>query len=141
MSSQRMSRVNELMRRELGNAILRYVDDIDVSILTVTRVDTAPNLRHANVYISVRGEEDVRINAMRSLRRIRANMQDHISSVLTLKYTPKLRFVEDPSLAIGGHVLEVLEELDQESPLEDDFPFDEMPDPAEGDHDPKEGGQ
>lgn len=115
------------MRREIGTCILRFVEGVDVSILTVTRVDTAPNLRHANVYVSVRGEQDVRTAAMRDLRRIRAEVQDHIAKVMTLKYTPKLRFVEDASLAIGGHVLDVLNELDQESPLADDEYLNEPP--------------
>ncbi len=138
MSSQRISRVNELMRREIGTAILRFVEEVDVSILTVTRVETAPNLRHASVYVSVRGEDDVRKAAMRNLRRIRAVIQDHISSVMTLKYTPKLRFIEDPSLAIGGHVLDVLNELEQERPIaEDDFPDD----PAAGADDASAGRQ
>ena len=119
MSSQRIARVNELMRRELGIAILRETTGIDVARVTVTRVDTAPNLRTARVHISVMGDDDEREEVMRQMRHARATLQNHIGSTLNLKYTPKLRLVEDRSLQTGGHVLDVLNELNPLNPAED----------------------
>ncbi len=111
MISQRISRVNELMRRELGLAILREAPGGDTAKLTITKVDTAPNLRSAKVYISVRGSDEERELVMRHMRHIRADLQKHIGANLNLKYTPKLRLVEDRSLRTGGDVLDVLNEL------------------------------
>jgi ribosome-binding factor A len=129
MSSQRIERVNELMRRELGPVILRLATGVDVSTITVTRVDTAPNLRTARVLVSIRGDEEARTETMRCLRHIRADMQEHIGRHLNLKYTPVLRLVEDASQQLGGHLLDVLNELKAEdgsdsSDLEDLDPRD-----------------
>lgn len=102
------------MRRELGPVILRLATDVDVSTITVTRVDTAPNLRNARVLVSIRGDEETRAEVMRCLRHIRSDMQEHIGRHLNLKYTPVLRLVEDASQQLGGHLLDVLNELKAE---------------------------
>ncbi|MDA1044361.1 MAG: 30S ribosome-binding factor RbfA [Verrucomicrobia bacterium] len=116
MSSQRIERVNELMRRELGVAILRDAPGVDVARVTITRVETAPNLRTARVYISVLGNDQERADVMRHMRQVRASLQSHIGSNLNLKYTPILRIVEDRSLQTGGQVLDILNALEPTNP-------------------------
>ncbi len=124
MSSQRIARVNEMMRREVGNAILRLdgEEGFDVAAVTVTSVDTSPNLRQARVNISILEHHDDREAMMRVLKRHRADIQHQISRHLVLKYTPKLMFVFDSGIEKGAHVLDLLNELTGAEPDEPDTP-------------------
>jgi ribosome-binding factor A len=114
MPSQRITRVNELIRREVGTALFRFVHDqnFDMSAVTVTRVTTNPNLRGATVYVSIRDHQDDRKAMMSLLRKHRTEFQEHIARHLTLKYTPRLRFQLDESIERGDRVLDVLARMD-----------------------------
>jgi ribosome-binding factor A len=118
MASQRITRVNELIRREISGALFRLMNerDFDMSAVTVTRVITNPNLRAATVFVSIRDHEDDRKAMMNLLRKHRREMQELIARHLTLKYTPRLRFQLDDSIEKGDHVLDVLAQIDHEEP-------------------------
>lgn len=110
MSERRMTRVNESIRRELGEALFRLMNEnaFDLSAVTITHVVTAPNLRHARVLVSIRDHEDERPRMLSLLRRHRVQMQALINRNLGLKYTPKLAFELDTSVERGDHVLDIL---------------------------------
>ena len=68
MSSARMRRVDEAIREVLADAIAKHVKDPRVGFVTVTDVDTSPDLRHARVFISAMGDEDARQATLDGLR-------------------------------------------------------------------------
>jgi ribosome-binding factor A len=125
MAQDRLTRVNELLRREIGTQLPRILQHAacDVATITITHVAASPNLRAARVLVSVRGDEAAQRQALRALRRHRVQFQDAVSRDVTLKYTPKLQFELDTSLRSGDHVLDVLAELREreaeETPEED----------------------
>jgi len=121
MAHRRIDRVNELIRREIGNALFRLVHerDFDLSAVTVTHVETSPSLRHAQVYISIRDHRDDRKAMLDMLRKHRSEIQQQIASNLVLKYTPRLSFKIDTSLERGDHILELLSEIEPDIPPED----------------------
>ncbi len=114
MSSTRMIRVNELLKREIAVDIPRLFahTDFDTGAITVTRVETAPDLRDAAVYISIFGHEDKRKDMIRFLNRNRKDVQAKMSRHVIIKYTPRLHFKLDTSIENGDRVLEILSELD-----------------------------
>ena len=114
MSSGRIIRVNELLKREIADDILRLFSStkFDTGSITVTRVETAPDLRDANVYISIFGHEEERIEMIRFLNRHRKDVQTRLSKNVKIKYTPRLHFKHDSSLEDGDRVLGILSELD-----------------------------
>jgi ribosome-binding factor A len=116
MSKDRLTRVNELLRREIGLALYHVMPDsvFDISAITVTHVQTSSNLRSARVSVSIRDHEQEREQMIGALRHRRAAIQAIISRNVVLKYTPKLEFVLDLSLEKGDHVLGLLHELDLE---------------------------
>lgn len=118
MSADRMARVNALLLREIGDAVGRLVhdDSFNRAAATITRVETARNLRTAKVWVSVVGTPEEQQAHMRVLRRHRAIIQGAINADLHIKYTPVLRFELDPSLQSGDRVLAVLDELAHASP-------------------------
>lgn len=114
MAVDRMKRVNELLRREIGEALLRLLSgqSVDTSAFSVTRVTTSRNLRYARVMISIRDHQNERDNMMALVKRQRKAIQDQINRDLSLKYTPKLSFELDTSVEAGDRVLDILTHLD-----------------------------
>ena len=118
MSIDRMKRVDEMIRREISQIMYRLVEEseLDRAAVTVTRVETARNLRTSRVYVSIRDHEDEREQMLSVFKRHRIEMQAHLNRVLNLKYTPKLIFRLDGSVEQGDRVLDVLLHLDEELP-------------------------
>ena len=114
MPSGRIIRVNELLKREIANDILRLFSGshFDTGSVTVTRVETAPDLRDANVHISIFGHEDERSEMIRFLNHHRKDIQARMSKHVKIKYTPRLHFKLDTSIETGDRVLGILSELD-----------------------------
>ncbi len=127
MSVDRLKRVNELLRREIGEALYHVMKeaDFDMSAVTVTHVITSRNLRHARVLVSIRDHKNERQRMLGHIRRHRREIQAMINRDLVLKYTPKLSIELDESVERGDHVLEVLSEL--AGAAGEELPFDEPP--------------
>lgn len=90
-----MRRVDEAVREVLSDAIATEVKDPRVGFVTVTAVDTAPDLRHAKVFISVLGDAPVRARSLDGLRSAHGYLQRRVAAELRLKHTPTLTFVYD----------------------------------------------
>lgn len=122
MSSTRIIRVNELLKREIAVDIPRLFinTDFDTGSITVTRVETAPNLRDATVYVSIFGHEDERKRMISFLNQHRKDIQSRMSKHVVIKYTPRLHFKLDSSIETGDRVLGILETLDIPEETEQD---------------------
>ena len=116
-----MVRVNELLKREIAEDIQRHFhgSDIDTAALTITRVECSPDLRDANVYVSIFGHEDEHTQLIQLLNRRRQEITRMVIKKVKLKYTPRLQFHLDGSLAQGDHILKLLHELETDEPTED----------------------
>ena len=95
MPTERMRRVNEVMREVLGEAISGDLQDPRIGFVTVTAVETSPDLRSARVYVSVLGSEDERDDTLAALRSSHGILQAAIAREARMKYTPKLTFHYD----------------------------------------------
>ncbi|OGV68453.1 MAG: ribosome-binding factor A [Lentisphaerae bacterium RIFOXYB12_FULL_65_16] len=117
MSLERMRRVNELIRRELGELCEREIAPNLQGLLTITQIQTAPDLRQAVVYVSVMGDEAQHRHALRLLLKRRAWLQHELNQRVQLKYTPVLTFKLDRAGAQADRVLSILEEIDPHEPV------------------------
>jgi ribosome-binding factor A len=97
MPSDRIRRVNEAVREVLSEAITTELKDPRVGFVTVTSVDTSPDLRHARVFVSVLGEDRQREDSLAGLASSHGYLQSRVASRLRLKHTPTLEFEYDPS--------------------------------------------
>src|SRR3954453_9453066 len=93
--SDRMRRVNEAVREVLSDALTQDLKDPRVGFVTVTAVDTSPDLRHARVFVSVLGDEDEREDSLLGLQSAHGFLQRRVADELRLKHTPQLVFDED----------------------------------------------
>ncbi len=98
MSAGRMRRVDEAVRAVLSDAIAKGLLDPRVGFVTVTAVNTSPDLRHARVYVSVLGDEHARTETLEGLRSAHGFLQGRVAAELTLKHTPTLTFEYDESV-------------------------------------------
>jgi ribosome-binding factor A len=90
----RMRRVNEVMREVIGSAISSELEDPRIGFVTVTAVDTSPDLRSARVYVSVLEESD-REATLAALRSSHGVLQAAIAREMRIKRTPTLSFHYD----------------------------------------------
>ena len=114
MNTRRMTRVNELLKREIGGILFRIMNEnnFDLSAVSVTHVITSPDLRKARVLVSVRGPEEAKKTMLSLLRRHRPQIQAAIAEAVILKYTPRLLFALDSSLERGDRILNILNHLE-----------------------------
>jgi ribosome-binding factor A len=112
MRTGRMRRVDEAMRAVLSGAIATDLKDPRVGFVTVTGVKTSPDLRHAQVYVSVLGSEPERADSLLGLRSAHGYLQRRLADELTLKHTPSLSFHYDESVDHGMRISALVNELE-----------------------------
>ena len=110
MTSDRMRRVDEAMREVLSSAIQSELKDPRIGFVTVTAVDTAPDLRHARVFVSVFGSEGERRRSLQALGHAHGYLQQRVAGELRLKHTPTLDFAYDDSSERGLRIAQLLDE-------------------------------
>jgi ribosome-binding factor A len=113
MSSGRMRRVDEAMREVLSGAITSELKDPRVGFVTVTAVETSPDLRHARVFVSVLGDAGVRRRSLDGLRSAHGYLQRRVADELHLKHTPTLDFAYDDTAERGQRIQELLAEAEE----------------------------
>ncbi len=106
----RLQRVNELIKRELGELIQRECQ-FPSQLVTVQEVDITPDLKHAHVYISIIGADEDRHASMNVLHTARVQLQAGLAKRVVLKFTPHLHFKLDEAAERGDRVLNILSEL------------------------------
>ncbi len=108
--SDRMRRVNESVRQVLSEA-LPELKDPRIGFVTVTGVETSPDLRHARVFVSVFGPERKREATLAGLAAAHGILQARIARELRLKRTPQLAFAYDRSVEEGARMSKLIDDL------------------------------
>ena len=109
----RMRRVNEALREVLSEGI-GSLKDPRIGFVTVTGVDTSPDLRQAIVYVSVLGTEKKRDATLAGLQSSHGVLQSRVNSELHLKRTPQLTFEYDPTVERGVRLSRLIDELNED---------------------------
>jgi len=107
--ADRMRRVNEAVREVVSARLAEGLGDPRIGFVTVTSVETSPDLRHARVYVSVLGDEDARAETLTGLESAHGVLQLALARDLRMKHTPALQFVWDESIDRGMRITEILE--------------------------------
>lgn len=112
MASNRIGRINEEIQRELAN-LLRELKDprVQKTMLSITRVETTPDLRYAKVYVSLLDKEYTK-ETLAGLKSSAGYLRRELGRSLQLRYTPELQWQADDSITHGAHILDILSKLD-----------------------------
>ncbi|HVH50569.1 MAG TPA: 30S ribosome-binding factor RbfA [Gaiellaceae bacterium] len=108
--SERMRRVNESVRQVLAEA-LPELKDPRIGLVTITGVDTTPDLRHATVYVSVLGSLRKQKATLQGLEAAHGMLQGKLARELRMKRTPHVTFEYDPSVERGVRMTQLIDEL------------------------------
>jgi ribosome-binding factor A len=116
VTSRRIERINHLLRQEIAELLTREVKDstLNEAMISITDVDTSPDLRSAKVYFSVYGDDDEIQAASDHLKRASGFLYHNLKERLDLRYTPHLEFVLDPSLARGDRIMRLMRTIEEE---------------------------
>ncbi|HWS42662.1 MAG TPA: 30S ribosome-binding factor RbfA [Pseudoflavonifractor sp.] len=112
MSNNRIGRINEEIQRELSNMIRTVKDPRVHGLVSITAVETTPDLRYAKVFVSVLDKSDVN-EVVKGLKSAGGYLRRELGGALSLRYTPELIFERDDSIDKGAHILELIEKLDK----------------------------
>jgi ribosome-binding factor A len=110
--ADRMRRVNEAVREVVSARLAEGLRDPRIGFVTVTSVDTTPDLRQAKVYVSVLGTDEERAETLAGLESAHGLLQQAGATELRMKHTPTLQFVFDESIDRGMRISELLDESD-----------------------------
>ena len=108
MASNRIGRINDEIQRELSG-LMRSLKDprLQSGLLTITHVDTTPDLRYSRIFVSALDKSQEK-EMMKGLKSAAGYLRRELGSALKLRYTPELQFVADDSIQQGAHILEML---------------------------------
>ena len=111
MASNRINRINEEIQKELSS-LLRTVKDprVQDTMISITRVETTPDLRYTKVYVSFLQEEKVK-DAMAGLKSAAGYLRRQLGSNLKLRYAPEIVWALDDSITYGARMLNLINSL------------------------------
>ncbi len=105
-----MRRINQVLREVIGSTIATELSDPRIGFVTVTSVETSPDLRTAKVHVSVLGDDDAREAALSGLQSSGGVLQAKVAAETRMKRTPTLSFHYDPTIEQGMRITQLLEE-------------------------------
>ena len=129
----RTDRIDELLRQEIGAILARDVQDPRIGFVTVTDVETAPDLSTARVFVSVIGQPAERETTMRALQRAMPFVRHELGSRIRLRRIPELQLRGDDTAQRGTRVLQLLAELEAGGEVTEPLAIEEtLPTPTPG---------
>ncbi|MDO8558848.1 MAG: 30S ribosome-binding factor RbfA [bacterium] len=110
MSTERLPQVNQLIKKELSQIMLREADFPEGALVTLTRVETSANLIQVKAYISVMPQEMSR-DVLKTLRGMVYEFQQKLNGRLKMRPVPRIIFVEEEAVREAGRIEELLEKI------------------------------
>lgn len=112
MASNRIGRINEEIQKELAAKIRELKDPrIQDTMISVTHVETTPDLRYAKIYVSFL-QEDRAMEALKGLKSASGYLRRELGQSLQLRYTPELQWALDDSIVYGAKMMKLIQSLE-----------------------------
>ncbi|MDD1422604.1 30S ribosome-binding factor RbfA [Dolichospermum sp. ST_sed1] len=114
-TNRRVSRVAELIKREVSQMLLNGIKDdrVGTGMVSVTDVDVSGDLQHATIFVSIYGTEEAKTETMAGLKSATGYVRSELGARIRLRRTPEVIFMEDHSIERGTKVLSLLNQLEQ----------------------------
>ena len=115
MASNRIGRINEEIQKELSSLIRNLKDPrVQNTMISITHVETTPDLRYAKVYVSFLQEEKAK-DALKGLKSASGYLRRELGRALQLRYTPELNWALDDSITYGAKMMKLINSLEVSS--------------------------
>ncbi|QLE54340.1 30S ribosome-binding factor RbfA [Nostoc sp. TCL26-01] len=123
-TNRRVSRVAELIKREVSQMLINGIKDdrVGTGMVSVTDVDVSGDLQHAKIYVSIYGTDEAKAETMAGLKSATGFVRSELGARVRLRRTPEVIFIEDRSIERGTKVLSLLNKLEYERSSIDDVP-------------------
>ena len=116
-NSIKNTRINMEVQRELSEIIRREIKDPRIHPMTsVVSVQVTPDLKYCKAYISVLDKTQEK-DVLKGLKSASGFLRRELGRTLQLRYTPELQFIGDDSIQHGAHILELLRQVERETPI------------------------
>jgi ribosome-binding factor A len=112
-TNRRVSRVAELIRREISQMLLNGIKDdrVGTGMVSVTNVNVSGDLQHAKIYVSIYGDDAAKAETMAGLKSATGYVRSELGARVSLRRTPEVIFIEDDSIEEGTKILSLLNQL------------------------------
>lgn len=114
MGSVRVEKIQELIKQETSEIIMRELKDPRIGFVTVTEVDVSSDLRNAKLYVSILGSDKQIEETWKGLNSSLGFIRREIAHRIRLKFIPDIKFLMDTSLEYSAHIQELLIKVQKE---------------------------
>ncbi|HBS59724.1 MAG: 30S ribosome-binding factor RbfA [Bacillota bacterium] len=114
MGQLRVDKVQELIKQEVSNMILRELKDPRIGFATVTQVAVSGDLRHAKIFVSLMGSEEQKLQTWEGLNSSLGFIRSELGKRIRLRYTPEINLQWDTSLDHSVKIQKLLDEVKKE---------------------------
>ena len=112
--SHRIERVNQLIRKEISESLQREVNDPRLAgVISVTAVETAPDLKFAKVYVSHLAGAERKEEILKALNSASGFFRGELGKVLTMRYVPEIAFYWDESIERGARLSQLIDQANR----------------------------
>lgn len=111
MSDVRVRKLQEFIKQEVGNMLMRGLKDPRIGFVTVTEVEVTGDMRQATIYVSLFGKEEEKEASLKGLRNAAGHIRSELGKLLHLRYTPEIAFEADTSLDYSMHIESLLNDI------------------------------
>lgn len=120
MASNRIMRINEQIQEDLS-ALIRTLKDprVQETMISITRVETTPDLRYTKVYVSFLQEERA-VEALKGLKSASGYLRRELGKTINLRHTPEIQWALDDSITYGAKLLALINSLEVDRDEEPD---------------------
>lgn len=110
--TRRTERISNLIRQEISDLLREQVNDPRLSsFISITRVSTSPDLRHAKVFVSALGGKTSKNEVLQGFTTASGFFRKELARHLRLKHVPELSFHFDDTIERGAKVLRLIEQV------------------------------
>jgi ribosome-binding factor A len=111
MTSHRANRVAEQIKKEITQMLREEIKDPRIGFVTVTGAEVTPDIRYAKVFVSIYGDDDIKVQSMQALEKAKGFVRSELGKRIRLRYTPEITFKFDSSIEYGARIMKLLEEV------------------------------
>ena len=113
-NENRLSRINEELKKEISNVISFELKNPNVTgLISVTKAKITPDLKYAKIYVSILNSKNIK-KTMEGLKESAGFIRSQVEKTINLRITPELIFEIDDSLEYGEKIEKILKELKNE---------------------------
>lgn len=119
MSDVRVRKLQEFIKQEFSQMLMRGLKDPRIGFVTVTEVEVTGDLRQATIYVSLFGNDEAKKESLQALRHASGHIRSELGKTLHLRHTPEIFFKQDTSLDYSMHIESILNTIKKDEKKEE----------------------